>query len=70
MGSANETDIYYIVKNNVNDNICLITDIEFTLNANEQTDIADYVIGSGKRFMESAVHRKVMFCIISLISLN
>jgi len=42
------------------DNIKIVTDDKFTLNASELIDIADFVVGTGRGLMEAAARSKIL----------
>lgn len=51
------------------DNVKIITDDRFTINASELINVADVVIGTGRSFMEAALLNKVMLSPASNLSL-
>lgn len=62
IGTIQDINVYEELKLNLNQNIHLFTDDEYTVNASELIDIADFVVGSGRSFMEAATRKKIMLC--------
>ena len=58
VGRKENTSIYESIMKDVDNNVIVKCDREFTINASELIDIADYVIGGGRSFMEAASYKK------------
>ncbi|AKB43113.1 hypothetical protein MSVAZ_0844 [Methanosarcina vacuolata Z-761] len=50
------------IKTTVDSNIYLFTDDEYAINASQLIDVADFVVGGGRSFMEAASRGKIMLC--------
>jgi len=62
IGSIEEPQTYEELSQYINENVILLTDDLYTVNANQLVDIAEYVIGTGRSFMEAASLGKIMLC--------
>ncbi len=64
VGNIQDQEIFEEIRElqNKNSNITIITEDVFTLNAKEIIEIADFVIGTGRGFMEASSKSKVMLC--------
>lgn len=62
IGALQDLDVYNEMKSKLNKNIQIIMDDENTINASQLIDIADFVVGSGRSFMEAASRQKIMLC--------
>lgn len=62
IGIIQDVKIYDEIKSNLNESIHIFTDDDYTINASELIDVADFVVGSGRSFMEAASRGKIMLC--------
>lgn len=64
VGNIQDQNVYerIIELTKENNNIAVVTEDDFTLNAKEIIEIADLVIGTGRGFMEASSKSKVMLC--------
>lgn len=50
------------IKTTADSNTYLFTDNEYAINASQLIDVADFVVGGGRSFMEAASRGKIMLC--------
>ncbi|AKB53769.1 hypothetical protein A9239_00275 [Methanosarcina sp. A14] len=62
IGALQDVNVGKEIKKNMDNNIYLFTDDEYTINASQLIDVADFVIGGGRSFMEAALKGKIMLC--------
>lgn len=62
IGTVQDRKIFKEISNRKNDNILILTEEEYTFNANQLINAGEYVIGAGRSFMEAASLGKVMLC--------
>lgn len=62
IGVAQDKEVVEEIKRNSNSNIYLFTDDKYSVNASQLIDIADFVVGGGRSFMEAASRGKIMLC--------
>lgn len=60
IGTNQDDQLYKELSQKKDDNVIILTDDYFTLNASELIDISDFVIGTGRSFMEAASRGKVL----------
>jgi UDP-N-acetylglucosamine:LPS N-acetylglucosamine transferase len=65
IGTVEDQDVFNEIKNylKLNDekNVFIFTQELFTINASQLIDVADFVIGTGRGFMEASSKNKIMF---------
>jgi len=65
IGTIEDRDVYNAIMSYIDakkeKNIHIFTELLYTVNASELIDIADFVIGTGRGFMEASSRSKVMF---------
>ena len=62
IGVIQDVETYDEIKSNSNESIHIFTDDDYTINASQLIDVADFVVGSGRSFMEAASRGKIMLC--------
>lgn len=63
VGNIQDENVFEELKKDPNSNLfTIVTESEYTRNAKEVIDIADFVIGTGRGFMEASSKSKVMLC--------
>lgn len=62
IGALQDETVGKEIKQNMDNNIYLFTDDKYTINASQLIDVADFVIGGGRSFMEAASKGKIMLC--------
>jgi len=62
VGGVQDYDTYGEIAKKTGENIILVTDERYTINASKIIDVSDYVIGTGRGFMEGASMKKILFC--------
>ncbi|WP_155396772.1 glycosyltransferase [Methanosarcina barkeri] len=62
IGALQDVNVGKEIKENVDNNIYLFTDDKYAINASQLIDVADFVIGGGRSFMEAALKGKIMLC--------
>jgi glycosyltransferase involved in cell wall biosynthesis len=62
IGALQDVNVGKEIKENMDNNIYLFTDDKYAINASQLIDVADFVIGGGRSFMEAALKGKVMLC--------
>ena len=62
VGSIQERDVYEEIVKETGENVILLTDERYTINASKLIDISEVVIGTGRGFMEGASIGKIMLC--------
>ncbi len=60
VGTPEDPDVVDDIAHLGSGNLVTVNDTEFTLNASELIDVADFVIGTGRGFMEAASRGKVL----------
>ncbi|WP_313264662.1 hypothetical protein [Sphingobacterium sp.] len=63
IGNIQDQNIIDEFKEKKVENIFFITEDRYTKNAKELIEIADWVIGTGRGFMEACSKRRIMFCV-------
>jgi len=61
IGSPDDKDVLKFIKKYENNYIKIFTQEKYTLNASQLIEAADFVIGTGRSFMEGSYFSKVMF---------
>lgn len=62
IGALQDINVGKEIKENMDNSIYLFTDDKYTINASQLIDVADFVIGGGRSFMEAALKEKIMLC--------
>jgi len=62
IGALQDVNVGKKIKENMDNNIYLFTDDKYAINASQLIDVADFVIGGGRSFMEAALKGKIMLC--------
>jgi glycosyltransferase involved in cell wall biosynthesis len=62
IGALQDVNVGKEIKENMDNNIYLFTDDKYAINASQLIDVADFVIGGGRSFMEAALKGKIMLC--------
>lgn len=62
VGSIQERDVYEEFVKETGENVILLTDERYTINASKLIDISEVVIGTGRGFMEGASMGKILLC--------
>lgn len=62
IGALQDVNVSKEIKENMDNNIYLFTDDKYAINASQLIDVADFVIGGGRSFMEAALKGKIMLC--------
>lgn len=62
IGALQDADVGKEISENIDNNIYLFTDDKYAINASQLIDVADFVIGGGRSFMEAALKGKIMLC--------
>jgi hypothetical protein len=62
VGVIRNQKIFEEVLDNKDENIILLTNDEYTHNASALIDVAEFIIGAGRSFMEAASLQKIMLC--------
>lgn len=62
VGGVQDYDTYDEIAKKTGENTILITDEKYTINASKIIDVSEYVIGTGRGFMEGASMKKILLC--------
>lgn len=60
IGSVQDKGVYEEISSHADDDIVLVTEDKYTVNASKLISVADYVIGTGRGAMEAAMQGKVL----------
>src|SRR5690606_27072648 len=63
LGNIQDQQVYNQLVESKRKNIFIVTDEKYTSNAKEMIDIADWVVGTGRGFMEASSKGKILFTV-------
>lgn len=63
LGNVQDKSVIDDLKDNLPDSVFFLTEDRFTANAKEVIEVADWVVGTGRGFMEASAKSRVMFAV-------